>query len=338
VRSLRIVQVGGGLWGRSWAELAHRASGIRLAALVDESKDVRAWAAAQLGVTVFAELEAALEAAEADAVLLVTPPATHRPLGERALEAGLHVVSEKPLALELTDARALASAAERAGRHVMAAQNYRFRRQPRALQELVASGVLGKLLGIRIACRRDLRDAFIRKGDWRSRMEHPYVLDMAIHHVDMLRQITGREVAEVDARGWIVPDSPFDHQPVTHALITLDDGTPVAYEGSWAAAVGPETSWNGDWELVGERGRATWSGGVLNALRGTVTHVPHGAPPQRVTLPRLPALDRAGVLQELRRAIAEDSEPECSAPDNVKSLGAALAIARSAERREPVRL
>jgi predicted dehydrogenase len=337
VRPLRIVQVGGGLWGKSWADLVHRAAGIGLAGFVDASKDVRAWAATELDVPVFTDLERASDAVEADAVLLVTPPSTHRPLGELALAGGMHVVSEKPLALDLGDARALVQAGERARRHVMVAQNYRFRRQPRALQQLVSSGVLGRLLGIRIACRRDLRDAFVRRGDWRSRMEHPYLLDMAIHHVDMLRQITAREVAEVDAGGWNVPDSPFEHEPVTHALITLDDGTPAVYEGSWAAAVGPETSWNGDWELVGERGRATWTGGVVNALRGTVAFAPHGSPPRRVPLPVLPALDRVGVLDELRRALAEGRGPECSASDNIRSLGAVLAIARSAERRRPVR-
>jgi predicted dehydrogenase len=337
VKPLRIVQVGGGFWGRSWAELVHSATGIRLAALVDASKDVRAWATGEFQVPVFPQLDAAAEAVEADAVLLVTPPPSHRPLGELALARGLHVVCEKPLADDLTDARALVRAAARARRHVMVAQNYRFRRQPRALQQLVSSGALGRLRGIRISCRRDLRDGWVRRGEWRSRMEHPYLLDMAIHHIDMLRQITGREIAEADARGWKVPDSPFDHEAVVEALITLDDGTPVAYEGTWAAAAGSETSWNGDWELVGERGRATWTGGVKNALRGTVAFERYGSPRQRPALPVLPALDRIGVLHELRHAIADGTSPECSASDNVKSLGAVLAMARSVERRRPVR-
>jgi predicted dehydrogenase len=48
-------------------------------------------------------------------VLLVSPPETHRPLGEEALARGLHVLSEKPLARTLADARALAATAERTG-------------------------------------------------------------------------------------------------------------------------------------------------------------------------------------------------------------------------------
>jgi predicted dehydrogenase len=337
VRPLRIVQVGGGFWGRSWAELVHAAAGLRLTALVDASDEVRSWAARELRTPVFPRLEEAVEAVEAEAVLLVTPPRTHRPLAELALSRGLHVVCEKPLALDLAAARALVQAGTRAGRYMMVAQNYRFRRQSRALQHLVASGALGQLLGIRIACRRDLRDAWVLRDDWRGRMEHPYLLDMAIHHVDMLRQITGREIGEADARGWTVPDSPFRHEPTVEALLTLDDGTPVAYEGTWAGAAGSQTSWNGDWELVGEKARATWTGGVNDALRGTVAVERYGSPPQRVTLPRLPALDRVGVLQELRRAIADGTEPECAAADNVRSLRAVLAMASSVERGRPVR-
>jgi predicted dehydrogenase len=330
VRSLSLIQVGAGFWGQSWAELVHRTRDYELAAIVDGSRAVRDWVTGTLGVPALRTLEHALASVEADAVLLVTPPATHRPLAERALAAGRHVVCEKPLALDVEDAMALERAGERAGRHVMAAQNYRFRRQSRALQSLVANRTLGRLLAVRIVHRRDLRGLWVTRRDWRGRLAHPFLLDMAIHHIDLLRQITGREVADVDARGWRVPDSPFRHEPAVAALLTLDDGTPVAYDGSWAATTGL-TSWNGEWELVGERARVTWTGGVNDALRGTVTLERYGSAPARVALPHLPALDRIGVLHELRRAIDEGGTPECSAADNAKSLDAVLAIARSVE-------
>jgi predicted dehydrogenase len=337
LRRLSVIQVGAGHWGRSWAEIVARGPGTRLAALVDGAADARRWARDTLEVPVFRGLERALGAVGSDAVLLVSPPATHRPLAEAALAAGRHVVVEKPLAPTLEDARALAAAADRAGLHVIASQNYRFRRQSRALQALVSTGVLGRLHGIRIACRRDLRDAWISPRDWRASMAHPYILDMGIHHVDMLRQITGREIAEVDARAWRVPDSPFRNEPTVEALLTLDDGTPVAYEGTWAVAAAPETSWNGDWELVGASARATWTGGVRDALRGTVAVERYGERPARAALPRLRSLDRLAVLHELRRAIVDGDAPECTASDNVKSLAAVFALVRSSEERRPVR-
>jgi len=166
-------------------------------------------------------------------------------------------------------------------------------------------------------------------------MPHPYLLDMAVHHVDLVRSITGREIVEVDARSWSSPDGPFRHDPNVSALLTLTDGTPVAYGGTWADALGRETSWNGDWEVVGARGRATWTGGVQAALRGTLL-VESDGDRRRAVLPELPALDRLGVLEEARRAIRAGEEPECSAADNLRTLAAVLAMARSTEERRPV--
>jgi predicted dehydrogenase len=337
--TLSIIQVGVGGWGRSWAEVAHGASQVRLAAVVDASPDARAWAAGQLGVQTFASLAQASAAVEAEAALVVTPPVSHRAVAEEALGLGLHVVCEKPLAPDLADARALAAASHAAGLHVMAAQNYRFQPQARALQALVRSGELGSLLGIRIVCRRDLRNSFVVRGDWRATMPHPYVLDMAIHHVDLLRMISGQDVRDVDARTWRVPDSPFTHEPSMEALMTLADGTPVAYEGSWAAATGPETSWNGHWELVGEQARVTWSGGALDTrARGQLLLERYGKPVERLALPRVRARERLGVLDELRRALNEGRAPECEADDNVRTLQAVFAIAAAAEQGRAVTL
>jgi predicted dehydrogenase len=332
---LDVVQVGAGLWGRSWAELVGQASGCRLAALVDARRHGRDWAAATLGVPTFSSLRRALAAVPADAVLLVSPPATHRALAEEALATGCHVVIEKPVALELPEARAIADAAARAGRHAVVAQNYRFRRQSRALGGLVRTRALGQLHGVRISFRRDLRRAWVSPRDWRGRMAHPLVLDMAIHHVDLVRAITGLEVVGVDARGWPAPDGPFRHDPTVSALLELDGGVAVSYDGSWATPW-PATSWNGDWELVGGRGRVTWSGGVDDALRGVVRLERRGERPFRVPLPRLPALDRLGVLHELRRAIAAGDDVEVSVRDNLRSLAAVLALARSCEERRPI--
>jgi predicted dehydrogenase len=166
-------------------------------------------------------------------------------------------------------------------------------------------------------------------------MRHPYLLDMAIHHLDLVRSITGREVVEVTARSWSAPDDPFAHDAAVAALLELEGGTPVAYEGTWAGVRGT-TSWNGDWELVGERSRVTWTGGTERALHGVVTLERYGEPPASVRLPRLPVLDRLGVLHDLRAAARDGREPECSARDNLRTLATVLALARSTEERRPV--
>jgi predicted dehydrogenase len=336
VSAFRVVQVGAGLWGRGWAELVARGRGFRLAGLVDGSTAARSWAAATLGCPTFRDLGAALRAVDCDAVLIVSPPTSHRSLAEEALAAGRHVVVEKPLALDLADARAIAAAAARAGLRAMVAQNYRFRRQPRALRQLLDARALGRLRGGRISCRRDLRGAHTPR-DWRGRMAHPYLFDMAIHHIDLLRMISGRELVEVDARSWPSPIGPFRHDPTVVAVLTLSGQVAVGYEGTWVAPAG-WTSWNGDWELVGTAGRVVWDGGVGDALRGHVTLELRGGSAERVALPPLPVLDRLGVLHELRRALGAGEEPECSVADNLHGLAAVLALVRSSEQRRPVRV
>ena len=108
------MQVGAGLWGRSWAEeVVCRTRGFSLAGIVDAAEVSRAWAAETLGVPAFRTLERALAICAPDVVVLVSPPATHRRLAEMALAAGCHVVSEKPFALELAEARAAVDAADR---------------------------------------------------------------------------------------------------------------------------------------------------------------------------------------------------------------------------------
>ena len=85
---LRVVHVGVGLWGQSWAEHIARAPGYRLVGVVDAGAAARAWAEQTLGVTTFRDLARALAAVEPHVVVLASPPSTHRPLAELSLAAG----------------------------------------------------------------------------------------------------------------------------------------------------------------------------------------------------------------------------------------------------------
>jgi predicted dehydrogenase len=279
-------------------------------------------------------LEEALASVECDAVLVASPPHTHHAVAKAALEAGKHVLCEKPLATSLEDAFDLVEAADRVQRVLMVSQNYRYNAPFRAVQRLVMEGELGELASIRINCLRDTRTLFSPE-DFRYAMRHPYVLDMSIHHFDLIRAATGRDVRSVYARSWRVPDSPFVNDPAVAALIDLEDGVPVVYEGDWATHE-PETSWNGDWEIVGKAGRLLWSGSTGDRGTGEVVVQRWGAEPRPVEQPHLEFVEREATLQALREAIESGEPPETAAADNVKSLAAMLGCVRSIESGEPV--
>jgi len=305
------------------------APGVELAAVADP--DPAARVAAQ-DVPGYGSVEEAIAGVGCDAVLVASPPATHHAVAKAALEAGKHALVEKPLATTLEDAFDLIGTAERTGRALMVSQNYRFNAPFRAVQRAMAE--LGELVSVRVSCRRDTRTLFAPE-DFRYSMRHPYVLDMSVHHFDLLRAATGRDVLGVYARGWRVPDSPFVHHPAVAAVIDLEGGTPVLYEGDWATR-GPETSWNGEWEIVGEEGCLLWRGDTDDRGKGEVVVERWGEEPKPVEQPSIEFVEREATLQALRAAIELGEEPETAAADNVRSLAAMLGCLRSIESGEPV--
>ena len=236
-------------------------------------------------------------------MLVASPPQTHHAVAKAALEAGKHILCEKPLAPSPEDALGLIEAADGAGHVLIVSQNYRYNAPARAVQRVFMEGHLGELASIRISCRRDTQTLFA-PDDFRYSMCHPYVLDMSIHHFELLRAATGREVRAVCARSWRVPDSPFVHHPAVAAILDVDGGVPVAYEGDWVIH-GPETSWNGDWEVIGEKGRLLWRGHKEDRETGEVLVERWGGEARPVEQESFEFVERAATLQALRVAVED---------------------------------
>jgi predicted dehydrogenase len=311
--------------------VVREAPGVELVAVVDP--DRRALEQAD-HVPGCASLDEALAAVDCDAVLVASPPRTHHAVAKAALEAGRHVLCEKPLATTIEDALDLVRTADRAERFLVVSQNYRYNAPFRAVQRVLEEGHLGDLASISVRCRRNMRELLAPDG-FRSSMLHPYVLDMSIHHFDLIRAATGRDVRGVLARSWRVPDSPFAHHPTVVAVLDLDGGVPVVYEGDWATR-GPETSWNGDWEIVGERGRLLWRGDREDRGNGDVLWERWDEEPRPVVQENLEFVERMATLQELRSAIEGGKPPETAGVDNVKSLAVMLGCVQSIESGEKV--
>ena len=307
------------------------APGVELAAVVDPDPEARRYVEPTPGYGV---LKDALASVDCDAVLVASPPGTHHVVAKTALKAGRHVLCEKPLATTLEDAFDLVETADRAERVLMVSQNYRYNAPFRAVQRLVMEGELGELASIKISCWRDTRTLFA-PDDFRYSMRHPYVLDMSIHHFDLIRAATGCDVSNIYAHSWRVPDSPFVHHPAVAAMLDLDDGVPVIYQGDWATHK-PETSWNGDWEIVGDAGRMLWSGSEVDRGKGEVVLERWGEEARLVEQRDLEFVEREATLQALRAAIESSEPPETVAANNVKSLAAMLGCVRSIESGEPV--
>ena len=345
--TIRLLQAGLGGWGRDWARSILPAVGeVEPVGWVDPSPVSLGLAQRDAVVPVdrsFPNLGEAIAAAggAVDAVLVTTDLPHHAETVRAALEAGLHVLVEKPFAASVAEGSALVELAERTGRTLMVSQNYRFHGVVREVVELVRGGDLGAVDEVAIDFRRlsEPTQGILRRHHTE---EQPLLVDMSIHHFDLLRLVLGSEPRRVDCRTWQPPWSPFSGPPSGAAIIEFANRVVVSYRGNWLSR-GEATPWSGDWRMQCERGEIRWAGRGDRGAREERLQVRRrrggpGSPfeEEAVTITPVRFEDRAGALHEFARAILEGRSPETSGRDNLGTLALMDAAVTSAARSAPV--
>jgi predicted dehydrogenase len=321
---VRLVQVGAGLMGRAWLDVIGQSTDVRLVGLADLDLATAQRAAADAGfgdVEVTASLTELLDRVEADAVINVTIPEAHAEISTTAVLNGLAVLCEKPVAHTTSAALSMVAAAEVSGRLLMVSQSRRYWRNLDALRDQVAR--LGRL-GL-VECSFFNAPHF---GGFREQMPFPLLVDMAIHHFDLARDLIGSEPAWITcesfnpAWSWYAGDAAAD----VHAEFA--DGTRFVFSGSWCSP-GLETSWNGSWRISGADGTALWDGDhvpVAQTADGTPIPAVVGTGPEQI----------AGSLAEFVAALREGSVPSGEVHSNIMSLAMVEGAVRSAQTRQRV--
>jgi scyllo-inositol 2-dehydrogenase (NADP+) len=213
---LRVALAGYGLAGSAFhAPLIAATAGLELAAVVTRDPERRAQLAAEHpgAVAVDALADAV---ADVDLVVIASPNRFHVELARVGLDAGKHVVVDKPLAVTAAEARALAEQAEAAGVLLSAFHNRRWDDDFLTLRRVVDKGRLGRVL--RLESRFDRWRPQIKEGAWREHGDPAdgggLLLDLGSHLVDQAVVLLGpvRSVyAELDVRrpGAVVEDDVF---------------------------------------------------------------------------------------------------------------------------------
>jgi predicted dehydrogenase len=165
--NVRIAVVGAG----AIAQTAHlpvlsKMRGAQLVALCDNDGPKARALAERFGARdVFTDIEDLLELDDIDAIVVATPNHLHEPHTLAAIAAKVHVLCERPLALNTRGLERILAAAQSAGRKVLVANNHRFRSDVQALDGFLRGGELGKLLSLRAG-------AYVPRGNaegWRVR-------------------------------------------------------------------------------------------------------------------------------------------------------------------------
>jgi predicted dehydrogenase len=331
---LKIIQVGLGGWGWSWASVVLDSPHWELQAIVDLNQQLLSDACKTYSLDpsmAFTSLQEAVMKVEADAVLIVVPPEYHATVAIEAFANGLHAIIEKPLAGSIADSIKIVEAAKKHGRKVMVSQNYRFKRAPQTVKSVLQKDVIGKIGSVFINFQKN--PPFT---GFRLKMEEPLIYDMSVHHFDQIRGILGLEPVSVLATSWNPTWSIFEGNAVANVNFEMEGGVRVNYTGSWVSR-GWETTWDGDWRIQGDDGEIHWANNQVTVkpidLFKTVfmKDAVESEGKLLVDLKELPEEERWASLAEFASAIRNDREPETSGSDNLKSLAMVLGAVESAK-------
>ena len=338
---IRVMQVGMGGWGQSWAKtVVRQAEGVVLVACVDEDPAALSAAAEALNLppeACFSQLQDALETVEADAVLVTASLPGHVPVALAALQAGKHVLLEKPFAPTLADAQRVVEVAAQARRVLMVSQNYRFYPAIPVVTQLVREAALGPVGAVSVDFRR-YANAAPPEGHRHYKLVQPLLMDMSVHHFDLMRKVLGQEATEITCHAWNPPWSNFADPAAATATISFTGGTIVNYRGSWVSP-GVQTAWAGEWHMECARGEIVWTSRDSSGTEADqVTVRPLGKRARRVKLPQLTHFDRAGSFAAFTEAIRGGSEPESSGRNNLGTMALMRAGVEAANTGQRVRV
>lgn len=216
--------VGYGFAGRCFhAYLISLAPGLQLRGIVSSRPDARHQITESLGIHAYEHFDEVLADDAIELVVLATPNDLHASQAIAALRAGKHVVTDKPMCLDLSQADAMLAAAAAAGRHLSVFQNRRWDSDYLTVRRCLEEGTLGRLVYAQLAWGQ-----FGAPGSWRGQAARGggKFVDLGAHMIDQALQLVDAPLQRVYARfgdGGLATDVE-DH---AHCILTFSDGTDI---------------------------------------------------------------------------------------------------------------
>ena len=215
MRPVKVGVIGIGNMGWHHARVLSLLKDADLVGVADPDGDRGALAVDQFGCRWFADYRTMLS--EVEAVCIAVPTLLHHPVGLACLEAGLHVLIEKPIAASQDEATALISAANDAGRLLQVGHIERFNPAFRELTKVVANEEVVVLEGRRHSPHAD------RANDV------SVVLDLMIHDIDLMLELAQAPVVRLAAAGGRSADGPIDY---VNATLGFENGVVASLTAS----------------------------------------------------------------------------------------------------------
>ena len=326
MKPFRFTLLGAGFFSRKWIETLKASEDSEVVGIASRSRSVGEGLKRDYdltGATLYAGWAEALDPSKADGVIIALPQMLHPEVTVRAVRAGLHVLCEKPLAVDMSGARAVVEETRKhPDRVVMVNQNFRWRPHIRSLHRGIREGLVGRIGHIMFECRQQIRRKTVNA--WREKMPEPYLLDFAIHHFDLIRYLTGDEVVRVIGLSFRPPWSWFEGNSAATAILTLQGGAIVDYGGTMVS-LGSETPQEGLITVIGEKGSLHLGEASQVTLHGQGNV-------RALSQEPIPGGELGHALAEFLAAIREKRQPETNVTEHIRSLALSLAVMESSKQ------
>ena len=331
MKTIKTAVIGVGSMGRNHARVYTELAEAELLAVSDTSKEQADNIGEKYGVKAYTDYREMLEQEQPEAVSIAVPTAMHEEVATVAMQAGAHVLIEKPIASTVEEGERLIALAKELGRKLMVGHIVRFNPAIQALKEKLMADELGRIF--QILCRR--------VGPFPARIRDVGVIvDLAPHDIDIMRYLTGAEPTRVFAE--LEKRVHTEHEDLLLGLLRFENSITGSLEINWLTPTKVR-----EIVVLGERGMFLVNdltqdlyfyenaevGGELWPVLGTIRGVSEGQM-VRYQLDRYEPLKAE--LQAFVTAVADGSDMPVTGEDGLAALRLALALIESGQNNQVV--
>lgn len=261
---LRLGLIGLGGMGRSHLAKENALDEVRFVAVADVVPEAVQRATDEFGLKGYTDYRELIDTGEAEAVLIATPHPFHAPIARYAMQRGLHVLTEKPISVSVSEADGMIAAAREAG--VTLGVMFQTRTEPvyRKAHELLASGAIGRIYrSVIVASHWYRSQAYYDSGSWRGTWSGEgggVLMNQSPHSLDIFIWLGGMP-RRVQARAW-TRGHRIEVEDTVEALLDYEPGhTGYLYTTT--------AEWPGEerYELTGDRGKLIISNRSIRLYR-----------------------------------------------------------------------
>ncbi|WP_062236103.1 Gfo/Idh/MocA family protein [Fictibacillus sp. FJAT-27399] len=311
---------------------------VELAAVCDLVPERAQAYADQYGAKAFTEYQELLKMEELDAVSVCLPNYLHAPVTIAALNAGKHVLCEKPMATSRQEGEQMIEAAAKNGKKLMIGHNQRFAAAHVKAKELIVSGAIGKIYSFRTAFGHGGPEGWSVDGrnSWFFRKNEAFIGamgDLGVHKTDLIRYLIGEEIIEVGSFVETLAKADTDVDDNAVCILKSENGIIGTLAASWSYYHADNST-----IIYGEKGILRMEDDPQYSLIAQYT----SGEVVKYELDKIQTNDAGGqhsshVIDAFIKSVLNNEEPPVNGTEGLKSLSVVLAALESSQTKTIVK-